>query len=126
MTIHEPKICFPLAEKSHKLTNYVNDLHKAQYPTPSASCPVSPLFKPQLKVSKRKSIPKRSVISPSTKEEKFLQGIVKLDVFKEYLQNPRLLANPKREKEMKFDFSRYKNTVGAPIVVWKKGIDLLY
>jgi hypothetical protein len=94
-----------------------------KYPSPKTSCPISPTFQVLSKKTSRKAVPNRSISVPSSAEEKYLQGIVNLDVYKEYLANPKslIILKPKKEPTRTFDFSNYKNTKGAPMVVWKKG-----
>jgi hypothetical protein len=86
---------------------------------------------------KRKSIPRPSISS------KDRDGSVCLDVYSIFMTNPRLLLSSgsvenqprdrihqqrkvaKQQREMKLgkvNMVMYKNTKGAPQVVWKKGI----
>ena len=92
---------------------------------------------------KRKSKPSRSIQQVTTVEEKYIQGVVKLDVYTQYLKNPstlldmpikedeverreKIVASPKKPKPLdtdlpKLDLSSYRNTRNAPSVIWKKG-----
>ena len=98
---------------------------------------------------KRKSKPMRSYQQPLTCEDKYLEGVVKLDVYSQYLANPSTLldtrpiknvparspnlSTPKASRQQqqcilidnsdlsKLDLSNYRNTKNAPSIVWKKG-----
>ena len=122
------------------------------YPSPllqSIPCPESNLVGPCYDVPgrKRKSKPYRSYQQLSTSEEKYLEGVIKLDVYAQYLSNPSVLLlntvsvikqvqprpnpiSPKKPKTLdldlpKLDLSSYRNTKNAPQVVWKKGFELI-
>ncbi|KAJ3268173.1 hypothetical protein HDV01_003356 [Terramyces sp. JEL0728] len=91
-----------------------------EYPSPKESCPPTPRLA-EYKVSKRKSTPSRSLSHINSTDEKYLQGIVTLDVYSVYRDNPQMLLNRAEKKELPFDLANFKNTRGAPEVVWKKG-----
>ncbi|KAJ3321141.1 hypothetical protein HDV06_004594 [Boothiomyces sp. JEL0866] len=92
-----------------------------EYPSPKQSCPPTPKLT-DYKVSKRKSTPSRSLSNINNTDEKYLQGIVTLDVYSVYKDNPKMLLSRTEKKDLPFDLSNFKNTRGAPEVVWKKDI----
>ncbi|KAI8894531.1 hypothetical protein BC833DRAFT_568261 [Globomyces pollinis-pini] len=116
----------------------MKDTVQLDYPSPRTSCYTSPNLKSS-RVSKRKAIPFRSVKTLANKDDKFVEGIVNLDVYSIYMKNPQnLLPSSTKVKcfssitpvtlvgfestnTSTFNADEYKNTKGAPDVVWKKG-----
>jgi hypothetical protein len=123
MTMTQMCSLYTIDHPSQKTSSF----KKLAYPSPNTSCPTSPVFQ-KCKVKKRKSVPLRSIPQTFCAAQKLMEGIVQLDVYNAYLANPSTLLTsnptpkPSPTSHFKIDLSRYKNTHGAPTVVWKKGI----
>ncbi|KAI8904479.1 Homeodomain-like protein [Gorgonomyces haynaldii] len=93
---------------------------ETDYPSPLLSpidgFPIKPF---EMKLSRRKSKPHRALQVAS--ECKQSLGIVQLDVFKLYRSNPRKLLSPREKRDQSVNLNLYKDTYGAPQVLWKKG-----